>query len=198
MPQTLLPPVQEFVDRVRGYFAGGMAEAALWERAAEDLKELLGDPALREHCKGWPDTKEGNGPAGNLLFYEDPDYKFVLNALVKKPLAETNIHDHGKSWTLYGVLEGGEHIRRWKRTDDGPKDTGPAALAEDGAFDVTPGYIDMVPPWQIHQETNGDQRTIGFIVRSQRSGTFEQYRFDPEDGAISANGGPRQIPYELS
>jgi len=56
----------------------------------------------------------------------------------------------------------------------------------------------MVPPWQIHQETNGDHRTIGFIVRSQRSGTFEQYRFDPEDGAISANGGPRQIPYELS
>jgi hypothetical protein len=45
-------------------------------------------------------------------------------------------------------------------------------------FVVTPGYIDVVPPWQIHQEKNGAERTIGFIVRSQRSSTLTQYRFD--------------------
>ena len=111
----------------------------LWERIADELRVLLGDPELRAHTESWPDTKKGDGPPSNLLFYEDPDYGFVLNVLVKSPGAVTNVHDHGKSWTLYGVLEGGEHIERYRRTDDNPVDTGPATLDHDGSFDVTPG-----------------------------------------------------------
>ena len=197
MSRQLLPVVQEFVKRVRDYFQQSYDETELWRRVCADLELLLKDPDLKKSCAMWPDTKKGNCPPGNLLFYEDPDYKFVLNALVKTPLAETNIHDHGKSWTLYGVLEGGEHIQRWQRVDSNPRESGPATLIQDGAVNVTPGYIDLVPPWQIHQEKNGDHRTIGFIVRSQRSGTFDQYRYDTTNGSVQANSGPTQIPYEL-
>jgi hypothetical protein len=63
-------------------------------------------------------------------------------------------------------------------------------------FGVMPGYIDVVPPRQIHQEKNGDERTIGFIVRGQRSST--QYRFDTATGGVSSYDGPRQIPFTLS
>jgi len=198
MSRQLLPVVQEFVNRVRDYFQQSYDETELWGRVCADLELLLKEPDLKKSCAMWPDTKKGNGPPGNLLFYEDPDYNFVLNALVKTPLAETNIHDHGKSWTLYGVLEGGEHIQRWQRVDSNPHGSGPAELKQDGAFNVTPGYIDLVPPWQIHQEKNGDHRTIGFIVRSQRSGTFDQYRYDTTNGSVRVNSGPTQIPYELS
>ena len=198
MARQLLPVVQEFVNRVRDYFQQSYDETELWERVYADLELLLKEPDLKKSCAMWPDTKKGNGPPGNLLFYEDPDYNFVLNALVKTPLAETNIHDHGKSWTLYGVLEGGEHIQRWQRVDRNPRESGPAELKQDGGFYVTPGYIDLVPPWQIHQEKNGDHRTIGFIVRSQRSGTFDQYRYDTTNGSVRVNRGPTQIPYELS
>jgi predicted metal-dependent enzyme (double-stranded beta helix superfamily) len=198
LDQQLLSPVKAFVENVRGYFQEELDPSTLWYRASDDLQRLLKSPELLENSQNWPTTKEPNGPPGNLLFYEDPDYKFVLNALVKKPLAETTVHDHGQSWTLYGVLEGGEHIRRWRRVDDGPKERGPAVLSEDGTFDVTPGYIDIVPPWQIHQEKNGNHRTIGFIVRSQRSGTFRQYRYNLEDGSMGSNQGPHQIPYQLT
>lgn len=194
----LIGPAQLFVDRVRALFAEGLEETTLWTKIGAELKALLATPELQAHTKTWPNTKVGNGPPSNLLFYEDPDYGFVLNALVKSPLAVTNVHDHGPSWTLYGVLEGGEHIERYQRIDDNAVETGPATLKPDGAFDVTPGYIDVVPPWQIHQEQNGDHRTIGFIVRSQRSGTFPQYRYDPETRAVSQYGGPTQIPFSLS
>ena len=194
----LIGPAQAFVDRVRAMFADGLEEDVLWRRIGDELGTLLASPELRNHTATWPDTKIGDSPAANLLFYEDPDYGFVLNALVKNPGAATNVHDHGPSWTLYGVLEGGEHIERYVRTDDKPTETGPAVLEHDGAFDVTPGYIDVVPPWQIHQERNGDHRTIGFIVRSQRSGTFPQFRYDPATGAVSQYGGPAQIPFALS
>jgi predicted metal-dependent enzyme (double-stranded beta helix superfamily) len=198
MEQRLIGPAQQFVDTVRALFVENLDEATLWNRIGEELRTLLATPELRAHTDSWPDTKVGNGPPSNLLFYEDPDYGFVLNALVKSPGAVTNVHDHGPSWTLYGVLEGGEHIERYQRTDGNPVETGPAILKHDGAFDVTPGYIDVVPPWQIHQELNGDHRTIGFIVRSQRSGTFPQFRYTPETGDVSQYGGPTQIPFALT
>jgi len=194
----LIGPAQQFVDGARALFARGIEETTLWQQISDDLRTLLASPELQAHTAGWPDTKIGDRSAANLLFYEDPDYGFVLNALVKSPGAVTNVHDHGPSWTLYGVLEGGEHIERYRRTDDNPTETGPATLQHEGAFDVTPGYIDVVPPWQIHQERNGDHRTIGFIVRSQRSGTFPQFRYDPATGAVSQYGGPAQIPFALS
>ena len=194
----LLPPVAQFVRTVRKYISEGHADIALWSRVARDLETLLADPALKERAKSWPDTKRGNDAPSNLLFYEDPNYGFVLNALVKTPGAVTSVHDHGQSWTLYGVLEGGEYIERFARTDDNPTFEGPAVLQPDGTFDVTPGYIDVVPPWQIHRETNGDHRTIGFIVRSQRSGTFRQCYYDRENGDVTEYRGPSQIPFALA
>lgn len=198
MPANTLPePIQNFVDAIRGHFAGGKEGADLWQSVSEDLKSLLANPSLIQQSKSWPDTKQGDGPPSNLLFYEDPDHGFVLNALVKGPKSVTNVHDHGPSWTLYGVLDGGEHIQRFSRVDDNPADSGPAELNPNGEFDVTPGYIDVVPPWEIHQETNGDHRTIGFIVRSQKSGTFKQFRYNIKNGHIATYKGPTQIPFNL-
>lgn len=194
----LIGPAQHFVDTVRALFAEGHEETTLWDLIGEELRILLATPELQAHTATWPDTKIDDGPPSNLLFYEDPDYGFVLNALVKSPGAVTNVHDHGPSWTLYGVLEGGEHIERYRRTDDNATETGPATLDHDGAFDVTPGYIDVVPPWQIHQELNGDHRTVGFIVRSQRSGTFPQFRYKLDTGEVAQYGGPTQIPFALN
>ena len=97
---------------------------------------------------------------GNLLFYEDPDYGFVLNALIKAPGLKTSVHDHGRSWTLYGVLEGGETVMRLDRIDDGLQVPEMADIREAGSHEVVPGYIDFRAPWEIHQEHNSNQRTV--------------------------------------
>jgi hypothetical protein len=73
-----------------------------------------------------------------------------------------------------------------------------ANIRETGTRSVVPGYIDFVPPWQIHREQNADQRTVGFIVRSKRSGTFVQNRFDVASGRVEQYDGPGQIPYKLN
>ena len=82
------------------------------------LQELIADPAVREQSKQWPDCSQGGERAENLLFYEDPDYKFVINGLIKAPHTRTQIHDHAHNWTLYGVLDGTESIERYDRVDD--------------------------------------------------------------------------------
>lgn len=194
----LLPAARQFVMRVRGLFADGLPEEKVWERACDHLRELLADPDLKAHAGTWPDSLTEEGRPGNLLFYEDADYDFVLNALVKAPGLKTSVHDHGCSWTLYGVLEGGERVTRFARTDDGPQVPETATVEEAGAHEVVPGYIDFVPPWEIHQEHNADKRTVGFIVHSRRSGTFVQNRFDPASGRVEQYDGPEQIPYRLA
>lgn len=194
----MLPAAEVFVSKVRDLFAKGAGETEIWTEACDYLRDLLSDKELKRHAGTWPDSLSVEGKPGNLLFYEDPDYGFVLNALIKAPNVRTSVHDHGKSWTLYGVLEGGERVTRFERTDDGPQVPETATIRDAGSHDVVPGYIDFVPPWEIHQECNTDQRTIGFIVRSQRSGTFVQNRFDPASGAVDQYDGPVQVPYKLA
>ena len=193
----MLSAAKTFVSRVRTLFESGRDEADVWASASEHLLELLNDKDLKKHAATWPDSLSVEGKPGNLLFYEDADYGFVLNALIKAPGLKTSVHDHGKSWTLYGVLEGGERVVRFNRIDNGPQVPEVAEVRESGSHDVVPGYIDFVEPWEIHQEHNTDQRTIGFIVRSQRSGTFVQNRFDIEAGTVSQYDGPTQMPYRL-
>ena len=194
----MLPAAANFVSRVRALFEAGKDETDIWSTACEYLRELLDDAELKTHAAAWPDSLTVEGKPGNLLFYEDPDYGFVLNALIKAPGLSSSVHDHGKSWTLYGVLEGGEKVVRFDRVDDGPQVPETAEVRESGSHDVVPGYIDFVPPWEIHQEHNTDQRTIGFIVRSQRSGTFVQNRFNTEHGTVSQYDGPVQMPFRLA
>lgn len=192
----MLPAVEKFVAEMRKLFEDGVPETERWERCRALLKEVIADPAVREHAQGWPIT--GFNPetdrVQNLLFYEDPDYGFVINALIKKPGGYAMIHDHGPSWTIYGVLQGEERIVHYD-----------AAARADGKFDIAErhaeicrsGDVDVVPPKLIHSEYAGDEKSIAVIVRSQRSGTFDQFRY-LENGAQVVIRGPEQVPYALS
>ena len=193
----MLPAAAAFVERLRALFDAGQDEAGIWESACIYFRELLEDRDLKRHASTWPKSLSIEGKPGNLLFYEDPDHGFVLNALIKAPGLKTSVHDHGKSWTLYGVIEGAEKVVRFDRVDAGPKVPETAQLVETGSHDVSPGYIDFVPPWEIHQEHNTNQKTVGLIVRSQRSGTFVQNRFELATGKVSQYDGPVQLPYKL-
>ena len=80
--EALLPAVARFVAALRGLHANEADEAARWNAAAQELKELLDDPELKSHAEGWPTSPAKLGLEGkhaNLLFYEDPDYGFVIN-----------------------------------------------------------------------------------------------------------------------
>lgn len=194
--ETLLPAARQFVAALRQLFEDGVPEKERWERCRALLGEMIADPEIRAHAQEWPVT--GFNPATdrvqNLLFYEDPDYGFVINALIKKPGGYAMIHDHGPSWTIYGVLQGEERIVHYDAT---ARDDGKFELSERHAEICGPGDVDVVPPGLIHSEYAGEEKSIAVIVRSQRSGTFEQFRY-LEDGSQVVIRGPEQVPYALA
>ena len=188
--------VQKFIADARALFAVESDPAKRWERMSPLLQELLADASIRAQSKSWPDCSQGSERAENLLFYEDPDYKFVINGLIKAPHTRTQIHDHAHNWTLYGVLDGTESIERYERVDDRSKPDC-AEIRKTVNVKVGAGKIDLVPPYEIHAEESGDERTVAIIVRAEKAGGFLQSRYDPVTNKYWQGCGPKQLPFDL-
>lgn len=186
---------ERFIASARRLFAEEKDAGRRWERLKPLLRELLADPGIREQSRHWPECRQAER-ADNLLFYEDPDFGFVVNGLTKNPRTRTQIHDHAHNWTLYGVLDGTETIERYERLDDGSRpDYADVKLTF--RCGVGPGDVDLVPPYQIHAEESGEGRTVAIIVRAEKAGGFLQGRYDPATKRYWQGYGPRQIPYEI-
>jgi predicted metal-dependent enzyme (double-stranded beta helix superfamily) len=187
--------IDGFVTAMHALFAEDLDDAERWRRVGALLPLLLDDPELRASAQHWPTTQYGNA-ATNLLFYEDPQQKFVINGLVKEAHAATPIHDHAHTWTAYGVIEGTERVLRYNVTS-GDISSDHAVLAPAGEYVVAPGYVDVVPPRSPHAEIAGDGRTVAVIVRSERVGGFPQNMYDLTTGQIVRRPGPASIPHSL-
>ena len=196
MTSTSQTAVQRFITAARELFAEENDPAKRWNRMTPLLEALLADPLIKEQSGNWPVCRQGDDRAQNLLFYEDPEYKFVINGLIKSPRSRTQIHDHAHNWTLYGVLDGHESIERYQRIDDRAK-SDYADIRQTEKVNVGPGKVDLVGPFQIHAEESGEERTVAIIVRAERAGTFLQGRYDPARKKYWQGYGPEQIPYEL-
>ena len=187
--------LQKFIESTRKIHAEENDPPKRWQKMTPLLQELLADPSIREQSKSWPTCSQADR-AQNLLFYEDRNYGFVINGLIKAPRSRTQIHDHAHNWTLYGVLDGNETIERYERLDDGTKPDY-AEVRKTVEIKVGPGKIDLVPPYEIHAEESGAERTVAIIVRAEKAGSFLQGRYDPTTKKYWQGYGPEQIPYDL-
>ncbi len=187
--------VQNFITSTRRLFVEEPDAEKRWRKMTPLLQKLIADPAIKQQSSGWPSCRQGER-AQNLLFYEDPDYKFVINGLIKSPRTRTQIHDHAHNWTLYGVLDGHETIERYKRLDDGSKPDF-ADIQQTENVKVAPGKVDLVAPYEIHAEESGAERTVAIIIRAEKAGGFLQGRYDPVNKKYWQGYGPEQIPFEL-
>jgi len=187
--------VQKFIVSARKLHAEEKDASKRWEKMIPLLQELISDSAVKDQSRNWPACRQSDR-AQNLLFYEDPDYKFVINGLIKDPKSRTQIHDHAHNWTLYGVLDGHETIERYERIDDRSRPEY-ADIRQTENVKVGPGKVDLVLPYQIHAEESGEERTVAIIVRAEKAGGFLQGRYDPATKKYWQGYGPEQIPYEL-
>ena len=159
----MLEAAERFVSEVRALCGGEMSDEERWTKTGELLRDFASDPAVQEHAKNWPATdrtSSGRARTGNLLFYEDPDYGFIVSAMAKEDGHHTTIHDHGEIWTMYGLVQGTEDINRYRRVSD--------EVVHEGTFRIEPGDVDVVPPFQAHQEITVGERSAAIIIRSER------------------------------
>lgn len=189
-----LPELEAFIAELRAIWAANRENKDRMEKAKPVLERFVMQPSLKAHSANWPST-EGHK---NLLLYVDPDYDFVINAVVRVPGRKGSIHDHADAWVLYGLLDGTESLERFDRFDDGSR-PGYAEIRLSSVTNGTQGKVDLVPPRNIHAEQGGDRRSVAIIVRSQKlgQGTVLQGRYDLVARTRSEGYGPTQVPYDL-
>ncbi|HEU4343245.1 MAG TPA: hypothetical protein VFU31_16970, partial [Candidatus Binatia bacterium] len=78
---------EKFIQDMRAACAELHDTEQRMKRVKALLEGLVKEPSIKEHSKRWPST-EGHK---NLLLYEDPDYHFVVNAVVRTPGRESRI-----------------------------------------------------------------------------------------------------------
>jgi predicted metal-dependent enzyme (double-stranded beta helix superfamily) len=189
-----LPVFEKFIRDVRAAWAELPDTEKRMKRVKVLLEELVKDSTIKEHSKNWPST-EGHK---NLLLYEDPDYQFVVNAVVRTPGRDGRIHDHAHAWTAYGVLDGTERLERYRRIDEGKK-AGFALIELESLTEGYPGKVDLVPPFAIHSEKGGATRSVAMIVRSERLvGRTLQGRYNAKTDQYDQSQGPTQVPFEVA
>lgn len=189
-----LPVFEKFIQDLRAAWAELPDTEKRMKRVKVLLEVLVKDATMKEHSKRWPST-EGHK---NLLLYEDPDYQFVINAVVRTPGRDGRIHDHAHAWTAYGVLDGTERLERYRRVDEG-KRAGYALIELESLSDGYPGKVDLVPPFAIHSEKGGPTRSVAVIVRSERLvGRTLQGRYNGKTDQHDQSQGPTQVPFEVA
>ncbi len=189
-----LPAFEKFIQELRAAWSELPDMHARMKKGASLLEELVKDPSVKVAAKSWPST-EGRK---NLLFYEDPDFNFAINGVVRVPGRKGSIHDHAHAWTAYGILEGTERLERFRRADDRSKE-GYAKLELESVTEGNAGKVDLVPPFDIHAEQGGPTRSVAIILRSERvAGKTTQGSYDPEKQTIRQIDGPIQVPYEMT
>ncbi len=195
MLASRLPVFDRFITDLRAIWSADGDDGRRMANAKPLLEKLVMDPKLKARSASWPST-EGRK---NLLLYVDPDYHFVINAVVRVPGRTGSIHDHADAWVLYGVLDGTESLERFDRIDDGSR-PGYAEVKLASVTTGSQGKVDLVPPRAIHAEQGGPTRSVAIIVRSQKlgEGTVLQHRYDREANTVVEQFGPTQIPYELA
>ena len=189
-----LPAFEIFIQGLRGAWAELPDTEARMKKGAVLLEALVNDETMRQAAKNWPST-EGRK---NLLFYEDPDYGFAINGVVRSARRKGSIHDHAHAWTAYGMLDGTESLERFRRLDDKSID-GYAKLELESVTEGKPGRVDLVPPFDVHAEQGGPTRSVAIILRSERiAGKVLQSRYDKENDTVQRIEGPENIPYEIT
>ena len=191
MVEAAKDAVKSFISSMRDLYTEKLEAAEHWARARDLLEVLVLNEEFQKMTDTWP-----TGDGKQYVIYEDPDYGFVIDGLVRGSYHAAPAHDHAHTWTAYGIVTGWERMTRYIRMDDGTsKDRAEIKLVSSEICDA--GTVDVIPPWEIHTESNDDNRAVALSVRSETLGHFDQNIY-LEDGRITTIRGLERINFPIT
>ena len=138
------------------------------EQFAADCRAALTKdpgPAGREFCRQYTERACSDsefvakhlGPDNHddrRILYEDPDLKFCILAHVYKGQKNSNPHDHGPSWAVYGQVAGTTEMTNWRLVAK-PADGAPGKVAKVRTYELTPGVAHTYNEGVLHSPARG-------------------------------------------
>jgi predicted metal-dependent enzyme (double-stranded beta helix superfamily) len=105
-------------------------------------------------------THLGDDVPERKILYEDPELGFCILAHVYKGAKESQPHDHGPSWAIYGQARGETMMSDWALIEP-PGESKPGRVRHAGSYTLKPGMAHVYNEGDIHSpRRDGPTRLI--------------------------------------
>jgi hypothetical protein len=94
-------------------------------------------------------TYLGDNVPERKVIYEDPELGFCILAHVYKGARESNPHDHGPSWAIYGQAQGETEMTDWELVEP-PSDGKPGKARPMRTYTLKPGMAHIYNEGDLH------------------------------------------------
>ena len=94
MVEAAKDAVKSFISSMRDLYTEKLEAAEHWARARDLLEVLVLNEEFQKMTDAWP-----TGDGKQYVIYEDPDYGFVIDGLVRGSYHAAPAHDHAHTWT---------------------------------------------------------------------------------------------------
>jgi len=91
----------------------------------------------------------GDGVPERKILYEDPTLGFCILAHVYKGAKESQPHDHGPSWAIYGQADGETVMSDWAIVEPAAE-TKPGKVRHVRAYTLKPGMAKVYQEGEVH------------------------------------------------
>jgi hypothetical protein len=110
------------------------------------------------------------------VLYEDPELGFCILAHVNRGAKESNPHDHGGTWAIYGQAEGATVMSDWDVLSRSSADKpGKVRLAR--SYPLEPGMAHVYNEGDVHSpRRNGPTRLIR--IEGQNTDRLKRYPYE--------------------
>ena len=117
-----------------------------------------------------------DGPERKIL-YEDPELGFCILAHVYQGARESQPHDHGPSWAIYGQARGETVMSDWALVEP-PAGSAPGKVRHVRSYTLTPGMAHVYNEGDLHSpRREGPTRLLrleGTNMDKVRRGAYEK------------------------
>ncbi len=112
------------------------------EKVVAALENLLKDPEAVS-------TAFGPNTGSRSLLYEDPQLGFCVLAHAYEGASQSQPHDHGPAWAIYGQAEGETEMTEWDVIQPASQET-PGKVRKNKSYVLKPGMACLYNEGQLH------------------------------------------------
>jgi hypothetical protein len=125
--------------------------------------------------KGFVAKHLGDDVPERKILYEDPKLGFCILAHVNRGAKESNPHDHGTTWAIYGQAEGSTVMSDWEVLSRASAEA-PGKVRLAGSYALEPGMAHVYNEGDVHSPRR-DGPTRLLRIEGQNTDRIKRYPY---------------------
>jgi hypothetical protein len=101
----------------------------------------------------------GAGVGTRHVLYQDPELGFCVLAHAYEGASESQPHDHGPSWAIYGQASGETEMTEWEKVEAASGDQ-PGKVRRAKSYVLKPGMVCLYNEGQLHSPKREDSTRL--------------------------------------